>query len=184
MKLHSRGIALSVLLFATTVAVFADAKFARKGESSVSFRATGPAGMKFDGRTGELGMSEDSGTVVVAVPLGGLSTGIALRDKHMKEKYLEVSKYPKAELRVARSALKVPSGDAETSGDASGRVELHGQNRVVPFHYVAKRDGENVKVSASMRLNMKDFGIDVPSYLGVTVRPNVDVTVRFETRDE
>ena len=182
-KLSIRS-AFAVLLTALSVSVVADAKFVRKGESNVTFRATGPAGMKFDGRTHELSVSEDGGSVVVAVPLSGLSTGIALRDKHMKEKYLEVPKYPKAELRVARSSLKIPADGAETTGDSSGRVDLHGKNKVLPFHYVAKREGDLVKVVGSLRLNMKEFDVEVPSYLGVTVKPEVDITVRFETKDE
>lgn len=184
MNRHSIRIAFSVLLTAVSIAAVADAKFARKGGSNVSFRATGPAGMKFDGRTNELAVSEDGGAVVVAVPLSGLSTGIALRDKHMKEKYLEVPAYPKAELRVPRASLKVPADGAESAGDATGRVDLHGKSKTLPFHYVAKREGDQIKVSGSMRLNMKEFGIEVPSYLGVTVKPEVDITVRFETKDE
>jgi hypothetical protein len=30
---------------------------------------------------------------------------------------------------------------------------------------------------------MQDFGIEVPSYLGVSVRPDVDVSIRFEAND-
>jgi hypothetical protein len=35
-----------------------------------------------------------------------------------------------------------------------------------------------------MHLNMNDFGIQVPSYLGVTVKPDVDVAAQFEVTDE
>jgi hypothetical protein len=30
------------------------------------------------------------------------------------------------------------------------------------------------------RINMNDFGITVPVYLGVTVKPDVDVTANFK----
>jgi polyisoprenoid-binding protein YceI len=101
----------------------------------------------------------------------------------MKEKYLEVQKFPNAELRVARSTLQLPK-DGETSGDATGTLTLHGQTRNVPFHYVAKPEGDTWKVRGTTRIDMKQFGIEVPSYLGVTVQKDVDISVRFETRDE
>ncbi len=41
-----------------------------------------------------LKIEEADGNVVLDVPLTNLVTGIALRDKHMKEKYLEVQKSP------------------------------------------------------------------------------------------
>jgi hypothetical protein len=31
---------------------------------------------------------------------------------------------------------------------------------------------------------MKEFGIDVPSYLGVTVKPDVQVSVKFDATDK
>ena len=37
-----------------------------------------------------------------------LDTGIDLRNKHMREKYLEVQKYPNAVLTVDRSTLHFP----------------------------------------------------------------------------
>ena len=92
------------------------------------------------------------------MPIAG-ATGIRLRDKHMKEKSLEVQKYPNAELRVARTALQLPKG-----GDATGAVTLHGQTRNVPFHYVAKPDGDTWKINGAMRIDIKQFGIEVPSY--------------------
>ena len=35
-----------------------------------------------------------------------------------------------------------------------------------------------------MHLNMNDFAIEVPSYLGVTVKPDVDVIAQFDVIDE
>ena len=49
-----------------------------------------------------------SGTLALTVRLDTLDTGIALRNKHMKETYLETDKFPEARLEVARAALRVP----------------------------------------------------------------------------
>ncbi len=96
----------------------------------------------------------------------------------MRDKYLEVGKYPSAELVVPKSALRIPT-NAETSGDATGTMKLHGRTKSVSFHYFARPDGSVIHVAGTVRVNIRDYGIDVPSYLGVTVKPDVDVEVHF-----
>ena len=61
--------------------------------------------------------------VVITVPLANLSTGIGLRDHHMKEKYLEVQKYPSATLTIARSALKFPRRASRLLPTSAGTVD-------------------------------------------------------------
>jgi polyisoprenoid-binding protein YceI len=148
-------------------------------DSHVSFQAAGPAGMKIEGTTPDLTVADDGTNVVITVPLGNLSTGIGLRDHHMKEKYLEVQKYPAATLTIARAALKVPHGADQASVDVPGTVQIHGQSRPVSVHYDAKVDGASLSAHGAFRVNMNDFGITIPVYLGVTVKPDVDVSASF-----
>ncbi len=148
-------------------------------DSHVSFDAAGPAGMKIEGTTADLTVADDGANVVITVPLGNLSTGIGLRDHHMKEKYLEVQKYPVATLTIARAALKFPRGAEQATGDVPGTVQIHGQSRPVSVHYDAKGEGAAFAAHGAFRVNMNDFGITVPVYLGVTVKPDVDVSASF-----
>jgi polyisoprenoid-binding protein YceI len=176
-------IAVLASLCALTFASVAAAKLARTGGASASFRAVGPGGTHIEGKTSELQLADDGTNVTVTVPLGNLRTGIDLRDRHMKEKYLEVDKFPTATLTVARGSLKLPTADAEVKDSAQGTMTLHGVSKPVTFRYGAKlEDGVNA-VHGSVRVNMKEFGIEVPSYLGVTVKPDVDVSVRFKATD-
>ena len=85
----------------------AHAALSAASDSHVTFEGKGPAGFKVTGSTTDLSVAEADGNVVVTVPLANLNTGIDLRDHHMKEKYLEVPKYPSAVLTIARSALHV-----------------------------------------------------------------------------
>jgi len=158
---------------ALTVTAAAHATLARTGDANVTFNATGPAGLKIVGTTSELSVAETEQDVVVTVPLRNLDTKIELRNKHMREKYLEVGKYPNAELRVAKSAVQGPSGKA------NGSLTLHGQTRPVTFSYTTKPDGAATGVTGNLHLNMFDFGIEKPGYAGVTVKPDIDVTASF-----
>jgi polyisoprenoid-binding protein YceI len=175
MKHHTLATLSACVVFA---AATADATLARQGDASVSFTAVGPAGFKIVGTTSELNVGEQGGQVAITVPLANLHTGISLRDSHMKEKYLQVGTYPTAQLTVDKGALKFP-GDAPSDATASGTMTLHGQSKPVGFHYHAAREGGRIHVVGDCRLNMNDFGVNVPSYLGVTVKPDVSLAVDF-----
>jgi len=76
-----------------------------KSAGSIEFRAIGhPStlkvigkGSEFDGQF-EVKSTEPQGKA--SFELAFLETGIQIRDKHMKEKYLQLAKYPQAELSI------------------------------------------------------------------------------------
>jgi polyisoprenoid-binding protein YceI len=157
----------------------AEAALSSPTNANVVFDAAGPAGMKIEGSTADLNVVEDGGNVIITVPLANLSTGISLRDHHMKEKYLEVPKFPSAVLTIPRASLKLPNPGERVEADTQGTILLHGQSRPITVHYDAKDDGGTLATHGTLHLNMNDFGITVPVYLGVTVKPDVDVTATF-----
>jgi polyisoprenoid-binding protein YceI len=159
--------------------VSAHAALSSPTNALVAFQAAGPAGLKIEGTTSDLKVAEEGPNVTISVPLANLTTGIALRDRHMRDKYLEVPKYPEGTLTIARSALKFPANGEKAAGDASGMLKLHGQTKAVSVHYDAKAEGGAFAVQGRFHINMTDFGINVPIYLGVTVKPDVDVSASF-----
>jgi polyisoprenoid-binding protein YceI len=138
--------------------------------------------MNITGKTADMSVADDGTTVTITVPLGNIDTGISLRNDHTK-KALETDKFPNVTLAVARSALKFPAAGAESSGDAKGKMTLHGQTKDVTFHYAAKLDGDTYSITGSSHINMNDFGITPPSYLGVTVKPDTDINTSFQAKD-
>jgi predicted outer membrane repeat protein len=177
--LNRARVALVTLAFATTLAVTADAKLTRTGTPQIAFHASGPAGMKIVGQTSDLDIDDQGARIVIKVPLRNLATGISLRDDHMRNKYLQVGSFPNAELSVDRATIHFPNGDGTSSGDASGTMAIHGKTKNVSFHYNIARTGGALHVGGTTKLDIRDYGIDVPSYLGVTVKPDIDVEVQF-----
>ena len=165
-----------------TFSAIAFAKLSKTGGGAAGFHASGPAGMAIDGNTSDVSVSDDGTNVVVTVKLTGIKTGMDLRDEHTR-KALETDKFPTTELKVARANLKFPSG-GESSGEATGSLKLHGQTKDVKFKYTATPRGDGFDVKADIKqLNMKQFGIEPPTYLGVGVKPEVDVSVSFSAKD-
>jgi len=162
----------------------AHAKISRVAGPEVSFTLIGPAGMKIVGNGTELRVADDGQAVKVVVPLASMKTGISIRDKHMHEKYLQTPNYPTAELQVPRAALKILGGGSNVNQETAGTLALHGKTKPITFRYTGAREGAKLKVHGTMHLNMNDFGIEVPVYLGVTVKPDVDVVAQFDVTDE
>ena len=149
----------------------------------VTFTATGAAGLKVVGTGTELTLETQGQTLVFKAPLRSISTGIALRDRQMRDKYLEVESYPFIELRIAREALSLPALNGGTSGDAKARLSMHGKAKDTTVHYSIRRQGQWVEVTGTFRVDVRAHGIDVPNYRGMTLNPEVDVEVSFGSLD-
>jgi len=158
--------------------------FKDAGDSDVSFRAKGPAGMKIVGTAGDIKAEEKSGKLLIKVSAKSLKTGIGLRDKHLRG-YIEADKCPEITFEVERSKLKLPANDKEITADVTGNFTLHCVTKPMTVHYTAKRTGSDYHVQAfpTKQLDIRDHGVSVPSYLGVTVQPNIDLKIKFKLRD-
>lgn len=178
-KSLTSGVALAALL-STTIA---GARLVGIGDYRAGFAATGPGGLKINGSTSEVTVSERGGKLSIKVQLGGLKTGISLRDKHLKS-HLDTAHYPAALLVVSRSNVHVPDDGKSASGDASAALTLHGVTKNLRVHYSAKRTGSDVHVDGNAKVNMKDFGIEPPCYLGVCVKPDVTISTHFKVREQ
>ena len=102
-----------------------------------------------------------------------------LRNRHLRES-LEVDKFPDATLRVMRADLKFPKEGSPVESQVTGELTLHGRSRPVPVHYRAeRRPGGPTQIAGSLQLDMRDFQIVPPSYLGVGVSPDVEVDIEL-----
>src|SRR5437763_14994648 len=140
----------------------------------VLFVAHGSLGMRIEGKTPDLSVARSGEGFDFVVRLATLETGIELRDRHMREEVLEVERFPVARLRVAR--VRLPDGDA--SGTAPAELTVHGQTHPVNVAFRVKpRSGYDV--TASFRMDLRAYGMKPPTYLGIAVKPDVDVSADF-----
>lgn len=170
-------VAVSLAVAALLTAGLADAALKKAGPSEVTFKAVGTGGLKVDGKSTEVLVSEQNGVVSFTVPLKSIDTGMALRNRHMLED-LEAAAPGNENVvfTVERSALKFPEA-GPTQGAAPGKMTLHKQTKPMSISYSASKSGAATTVSGSFPLNLTDYGVKVRSYLGVTVKP--DITVSF-----
>jgi polyisoprenoid-binding protein YceI len=171
------------LLAVGTVSAAAVAKLSCKG-GTVRFHATGPAGLDIDGTGGGVTVDENDGKLTITASTKGLDTKMNLRNKHLAER-IEADKFPKATLVVERSKLKMPEKDKPSKGEVSGQLTFHGVTKTVPIKYKARLQGEKgIAVEGVTRIDITQYKIEQPCYLGVCVKPNVDIAVSFTLQDK
>ncbi len=167
---------LTSLLVASSVVEGAPAL---QREGDITVLAHGPAGLRIEGKSTAVSLEDQPSALLFKVPLAPIDTGIGLRNRHLRES-LEVDKFPDATLRVMRADLKFPKEGSPVESQVTGELTLHGRSRPVPVHYRAeRRPGGPTRIAGSLQLDMRDFQIVPPSYLGVAVSPDVEVDVNL-----
>lgn len=97
-----------------------------------------------------------------SVDLSKLDAGV--RTEHMKEKYLETSKFPKAVLKLD----PMP----EAGGAFTGKLMLHGVEKSIS----GNADKSSIGYGFRFDVNSKDFGITQASYKGITIADVISIS--------
>lgn len=155
----------------------------RKGESPVTFLATGKPGfLKIRGEgahlTGKARIKGGKLSGIFDVDLSDLETGINLRDEHMQEKYLETEKFPKA--RLVLEPLPIDPKKGADEQPFKGKLTLKGVKKPVKGTFSLEFvDAKTAKGEAKFDLSIEDYPIGVPTHLGITMAEKVEVTAVF-----
>jgi polyisoprenoid-binding protein YceI len=174
-------------LFTSILLSFSTAFSLNFKNSKVEFVAVGkPAMIKIHGEStslvGAVVEKEKNFDGQIKLDLRTLNTGIDLRDKHMKEKYLEVEKFPEAILQVKDLAGIELGKDFKKTVTLS--LKLHGIEKPVEVELEMKSSGakENAKYEGTAKFSIKlsDYSVEIPTYLGIKVADSVNLTVQFE----
>ena len=181
-------LAVAVLLAFTGAPVTADEFHVDKAAANrVSFTARF-MGETFDGVTSKIdgyvfwkatdpstGMPTGS-DLYFEVDLNALDTGIGLRNHHMRENYLETDRYPYAAFK-GTVAKTVRQGEADTLVAVEGKLTLHGKDRFVSVTGRVTADDGRYRLSCTFPLDIRDYGIEVPSLMGAKVDPNLSMAM-------
>lgn len=166
--------------FAALTATLALAGWTQQGEAAATVDARGPAGFKIHGVAKKVSVTDDGKTLTVKLAVADVDTDSSLRNGHMRED-MEATKYPDISLVVPLAGLKSEDGKT-TEAEAKGTFTIHGQQKEAPFTYKAKCDKGVCEVDGSANLNLKDFGVKIRSYMGITVKPEIVVGAKFTVK--
>jgi polyisoprenoid-binding protein YceI len=176
---------LLVLISLPLNASFAAVKFVKTKGSSEFLAIGNPSAIRIQGKgegpEGELQVQEEGANLIIGgvlnVDMKSYSTGISLRDRHMKEKYLEVEKFQTAKLTLKNITLAKSDlqKNPETSAAFDGILELHGVQKAVHGTFTLKNTPSGYAVNAKFPIKLSEYSIVVPSFAGITVADQVEV---------
>lgn len=151
----------------------------KNGEiNSIEFLASSTLNT-FEGKTSAVeGIIELDNTVYknskinLSVYLDSIDTGIGLRNNHMKEKYLETDKFPMANYNGTIINIKHLSY-TETDIETEGILKIHGIEKEYKISGKLFNYGKLYKVYASFNVSLKEFNIEQPTLLFISVDDNI-----------
>ncbi len=174
---------LTILLIASPL--FAETIKFSASNGKTEFVAVGrPAMLKIGGHTegpeGDLKYDKEMINGTLVVDLNKLTTDIELRDDHMKNKYLEVQKYPKAQLMF--KDFKTPANlDAmngkEVEVPFTAELILKDKKQTVTGIALLKKNNQNLSGEANFSFKIMNHLDTLPSYAGIKVAEDVKVKI-------
>ncbi len=130
-----------------------------------------------DTTVGKTGSSE----FYFEVPLETLDTGIGLRNRHMRDNYLETKEYPYATYQGTITSVVV--GDSSAYDIAlEGVFKVHGieKTRQIKAHVDPAGDGFRVRCDFDVLLS--DHNIDIPKLMFMKIDERMELTLDFYLR--
>lgn len=114
----------------------------------------------------------------VEVELASLDTGIGLRNRHMRDNYLEVEDYPYATFGGFIEAVSL-QGAGTVRVVATGTLGIHGreQERTVPC--AAEPLGDGYRIRCSFQVLLSDFDIDIPQVMFLKLANEIELELDF-----
>lgn len=121
--------------------------------------------------------TDESGTVtkgLILLKAADFSSGLSMRDSHMREKYLETDKFPLITLDLSGTKLPL-NGIGQL--DVDGSLEVKGVKKPVKLHViVVDAGGDRRKATSAFTVDISQYGIAQPKFAVVKMDTKVDIT--------
>jgi polyisoprenoid-binding protein YceI len=151
---------------------------------SVHGKATSLRAEVHGARTGE-GLMIDQ--VRASVAVNAISTGMSLRDEHMRKYIFTTADGKQPDLIFTASDLRCAAkAGREESCPVIGKLAIRGVERPFSITLKVKQDGGApavFKAAGAAIVKLSDYGIERPSQLGVQTQDEVKVSIQFTGRE-
>jgi polyisoprenoid-binding protein YceI len=159
----------------------ADWKVGKGSEVAFTARITGGSfvarSQKVEGTVAVADDGKKLTSASVAVDAASFDTGVDMRNEHMRDKYLEASRFPEIRFAAGDQAIDLKPGATFRLG---GNLTAKGVSRPLQAEgRVESASAGEIVASARFKVDITAFGIPRPSFLVVRMDPIVDVTVRL-----
>ncbi len=113
------------------------------------------------------------------VKLSTLDTGIGLRNRHMRENYLETAKYPFTYFKGNIKQVRRKSESNVMEVTVAGQLFIHGveQNRTIDG--TISKTGNGFRIRSQFTVKLSDYNIDIPSVMFYKIDEEMEVQLDF-----
>jgi len=112
------------------------------------------------------------------VDLGSLDTGIGLRNRHMRDNYLETDRFPYA--TFSGSFAEVSEGnDGWKRVTGAGDLGIHGVSRSVEVACDVAPAGSGFRARCSFEVLLSDFDIEIPKVMFMKLADEIRLELDF-----
>lgn len=109
------------------------------------------------------------------VDLNTLDTGIGLRNRHMREKYLETEKFPFTHF-AGKLISAEQTGDSTFSVTAEGKMFIHGVENPLTVEGTLQKTGGEFRIASKFQIKLSDYRVKIPKLMFF----KIDETMRLE----
>lgn len=124
----------------------------------------------------ELGSTE----LYFEVDLASIDTGIGLRNRHMRENYLEVEEHPYATMAASIDRIEAAEGGFKVV--ATGEFSVHGVTRERTVECLALATGGGFDVRCVFPVLLEQHDIEIPRIMFMKLAPQVRLELSFRLR--
>lgn len=113
------------------------------------------------------------------IDLNTLDTGIGLRDKHMRDNYLETESFPFAEFTGKLSPVPTLNSGDKIKVSAVGKFKIHGVEREIEVKgTLSKNSKGELELDAGFEVLLSDYNIPLPKLVFYELADKQEVTIK------
>lgn len=116
------------------------------------------------------------------VDLRTLDTGIGLRNRHMKEDYLETDKYPMTTFK-GKITKADKSSDGKLNVVADGNMTIHGVTKPISIRgTLTPSQGGGYRIQSNFEVKLTDYNIPIPQLMFLKISEVMKLNLDFFTK--
>ena len=116
------------------------------------------------------------------VDLRTVDTGIGLRNRHMREDYLETNKYPMTNYKGKIIYFEKVS-DAEYKVVIDGNMSIHGVTKPLKINGNLYKADDDYRVKAYFEILLTDYNIEIPKLMFMKISNTIKLALDFYIKE-
>jgi polyisoprenoid-binding protein YceI len=117
------------------------------------------------------------------VDLNSIDTGIGLRNRHMRDNYLETDKFPFARYSAKAAGIKWSTNGENFEVQTRGKLLLHGVERDVDVDGTVSPVEDGFLIECRFDIALSDYEIKIPKLMFLKVSEIIALEVRFHVEE-